>query len=94
MFLRGDAAPRPFVSSGVVSAIVARAIRRAGIVAPSHGAHLLRHSAAFEMLRQGSSLPAIAAVLRHRSISTTALYAKVDVGALHEIAQPWPKVTR
>jgi len=94
VFLRSDAVPRPFVSSGMVSAIVARAIRRAGIVAPSYGAHLLRHSSAFEMLRQGSSLPAIAAVLRHRSISTTALYAKVDVGALDEIAQPWPKVTR
>jgi len=45
------------------------------------------------MLRQGASLQEIAGVLRHRSIATTEIYAKVDVVALREIAQPWPEVT-
>jgi len=83
--------PHGPLSSHAVSDIVARAIRRAGVRAPSHGAHLLRHSLATAMLRQGRSLQEIAAVLRHRSLTTTAHYAKVDVQALRQIAQPWPE---
>jgi len=81
------------LSSVTVSAIVARAIKRAGVVAPSKGAHLLRHSAATEMLRQGLPLEDIGTVLRHRSVDTTAHYAKVDLTLLREITRPWPEVT-
>lgn len=73
-----------------VSHIVVTALRRAGVTTPVHGAHVLRHSAATAMLRQGASLAGIAAVLRHRSPRTTAHYAKVDFDLLAEIAQPWP----
>lgn len=44
------------------------------------------------MLRQGVPLDQIGLVLRHRGIDTTARYAKVDVGLLQQIAQPWPEV--
>jgi site-specific recombinase XerD len=44
------------------------------------------------MLRQGGSLQDIAAILRHRSIETTQIYAKVDIAALRQIAQAWPEV--
>jgi len=44
------------------------------------------------MLRHGASLQEISALLRHRSIETTEIYAKVDVRRLQEIAQPWPQV--
>ena len=44
------------------------------------------------MLREGASLQDIGALLRHRSIETTQIYAKVDVTALQSIAQPWPEV--
>jgi site-specific recombinase XerD len=44
------------------------------------------------MLRQDVALEDIAAVLRHRSIETTALYAKVDLRLLAQVAQPWPEV--
>jgi hypothetical protein len=30
-------------------------------------------------------------VLRHRSADMTAYYAKVDVGLLAKVAQPWPE---
>jgi site-specific recombinase XerD len=43
------------------------------------------------MLRHGTSLQDVAALLRHRSITTTQIYAKVDVEALMTIAQPWPE---
>jgi site-specific recombinase XerD len=74
--------------------IVGQALRRADVARPSRGAaHLLRHSVATSMLRQGGSLQDIAVVLRHRSIETTQIYAKVDVTALQAIAQPWPEVS-
>jgi integrase/recombinase XerD len=94
LFLRSRAPYRAFASHAAISVIVAQAMRRAGVRCPSRGAaHVLRHSIASSMLRQGSSLQEIAGVLRHRSIATTEIYAKVDVVALAEIAQPWPEVT-
>jgi site-specific recombinase XerD len=84
---------RAFGSHSAVSVIVDGALRRGGVVRPSRGAaHLLRHSVATSMLREGASLQDIAAILRHRSIQTTQIYAKVDVTALRPIAQPWPEV--
>jgi len=82
-----------FRSHGAVSVIVARALRQAGVAHAGRGAaHLLRHSVATSMLRHGASLPEVATLLRHRSIATTQIYAKVDVTALCKIAQPWPEV--
>jgi len=92
VFISAVAPLRPLTSLAVTQ-IVGRALRRAGVQAPSYGAHVLRHSAATEMLRQGVSLPDIQAVLRHRSIQTTEHYSKVDLALLKPIAQPWPEVS-
>lgn len=92
VFVRNIAPFKPFVSNHCVSGVVKRALRRAGIVAPAKGAHLLRHTAATQMLRHGVPLDQIGLVLRHRGIDTTARYAKVDVRLLQQIAQPWPEV--
>jgi site-specific recombinase XerD len=90
VFLRVYAPLGPLPSSGPISKLVRRALQRAAIDAPSMGAHVLRHSAATDLLRQGVSLDVIGAVLRHRCIESTAHYAKVDVAALQLVAQPWP----
>ncbi len=91
-FTTSRAPYRPLAGPSSVSTIVSRAIRRAGVRRRGRGAaHLLRHSAATEMLRQGIGLYEIGAVLRHRSIESTAHYAKVDVNALSRVAQPWPE---
>jgi integrase/recombinase XerD len=93
VFLRCRAPFRPLGSHCPVSQIVDRALRRAAVVRPSRGAaHLLRHSVATSMLREGASLEDIAGILRHSSIETTQIYAKVDITALRQIAQPWPEV--
>ena len=92
LFLRACPPIQGPLSSKAISAIVARAIRRAGVNAPSSGAHVLRHSAATEMLRQGVVLEDIAAILRHRCIETTLHYAKVDLALLRQVIQPWPEV--
>lgn len=85
-------APFHALTRANVAHIVRAALLRAGIKAPSNGAHILRHSAATTMLAQGATLAGVGAVLRHRSPTTTAHYAKVNVRLLHEIAQPWPEV--
>jgi site-specific recombinase XerD len=85
-------APIVPIRTWVISSIVGRAIRRAGVSSPSYGAHVLRHSAAVRMLRAGSSLAEIGEVLRHASIETTFHYAKVDRDLLLEVAMPWPGV--
>ena len=92
IFLRVHAPVGPLPSSGPISHLVGRALERAGITAPSRGAHLLRHSAATALLRQGVALDVIGAVLRHRCVDSTAHYAKVDVARLRAVAQPWPTV--
>jgi site-specific recombinase XerD len=93
LFLRSRAPFRGLRSHCAVSVLVDRAIRRAGVAKPARGAaHLLRHSVASSMLRQGASLQEIADLLRHRSVETTQIYAKVDVTSLQQIAQPWPEV--
>lgn len=91
LFVRMQGPWKPLHVSAV-SAIVARAIARAGVQTPFHGAHVLRHSAATEMLRQGATLQQVGAVLRHRYLDTTAHYAKVDVQRLRDIVLPWPEV--
>lgn len=90
VFLRVYAPIGPLPSSGPISKLVRRALQRADIDAPSMGAHVLRHSAATDLLRQGVSLDVIGAVLRHRCIESTAHYAKVDVALLRLVAPPWP----
>ena len=93
VFLCARAPFRALGSHATVSAVVAQAMRKAGVVCPSRGAaHVLRHSVATAMLRHGASLQEIGTLLRHRSIETTEIYAKVHVTALQRIAQAWPEV--
>jgi site-specific recombinase XerD len=71
--------------------IVRLALARAGVCPrPRRVAHLFRHSLATRMIRHGASIAEIAEVLRHRSQSTTAIYAKVSFEALRTVARPWP----
>ena len=90
IFVRAQAPLEGFSSGTAVAAIVRRAFQRAGIDAPSKGAHVLRHTLATRLLRQGSSLPEIGEVLRHRQQQTTTIYAKVDLTSLRSIAPSWP----
>jgi len=88
VFLRAKP-PYRGVRSAAISAIVGRALRHAGVQAPTSGAHQFRHALATQMLRGGASLREIGDVLRHRRIQTTTIYAKVDLVALRALALPW-----
>jgi len=89
----GPCQGRP-ITRGIVTGAVVRALRRAGIEAPIRGAYVLRHTVACRMVRRGTSLKEIADLLGHRSLDTTAVYAKVDIPALRDVALPWPEVTQ
>ncbi len=90
VFIRMKAPRRGFANSEAISTIVARTLKRAGIDSPHTGAHLFRHTLATQMLREGAPLADIALLLRHRSLNTTTIYAKVDLTALRALAQLWP----
>jgi site-specific recombinase XerD len=90
LFLRSKAPIRGFLSQCAVGSIIRHALQRAGIQAPTTGAHQFRHALATQMLRHGASLTEIGEVLRHRSLQTTTIYAKVDLQALRTLALPWP----
>jgi site-specific recombinase XerD len=87
VFVRIKAPRRPLTAGGVTQVVVS-ASKRGGIGEVT--AHRLRHTAATELLRQGASLQEIGELLRHRSVLTTAIYAKVDRDRLRELARPWP----
>ncbi len=84
-------APCKGLSYQAVGKIATQAMQRAGVETPVHGSHVLRYSAATQMLRHGVSLSAIGAVLRHASVETTVGYAKVDVHLLQRVVRPWPE---
>jgi site-specific recombinase XerD len=80
-------APTRAIRPDLVSDVARRACDRAGV--PRVGAHRLRHALATELLRRGATLIEVSQLLRHRDLATTAVYAKVDLGALRSVAQPW-----
>ena len=81
-------APHRAITSPAISVLTRRALRAVGMSVGS--AHVLRHTAATQMLRHGASLAEVGHVLRHRHLDTTAIYAKVDHAALRTLVQPWP----
>ena len=90
VFITLRAPYRPFKNGTAVSAMVNHAVKRAGLNPQNKGAHLLRHTLATECLRKGATLTEIGEILRHRSIDTTAIYAKVDFTRLATLRMPWP----
>lgn len=90
VFLRSKAPIRGFLSQCAIGSIIRHRLQRAGIQAPTTGAHQFRHALATQMLRHGASLAEIGEILRHRSPQTTTIYTKVDLQALRTLALPWP----
>jgi len=87
VFIRARAPFEP-IADGTVASTVRRACRRAGVA--EVGSHRLRHTMACEMVAAQVPLTQIAQVLRHDSLQSTAIYARVDLETLRLLAQPWP----
>lgn len=76
------------ITSTAIQKVIKRACRRIGLTHAS--AHALRHTLACRLVESGSSLKEVADVLRHRSLNTTLIYAKLDTPKLSAVPLPWP----
>jgi integrase/recombinase XerD len=86
VFVTRHAPVRP-MHPNTVARVVMFACERAGL--PVMRSHRLRHALATRLLAVGAPLPEISQVLRHRDLATTAIYAKVDMASLRQVAAPW-----
>jgi len=85
IFLTMTAPIKPLGDGAVRRMVARRALSLDPPVMP-HGAHALRHACATHLLQQGLSLKEIADHLGHRNLSSTALYASVNLTGLREVA--------
>ena len=92
VFVTHRAPHRAFKDGQIVNAILKDALAATGQkpVTPYVGSHLLRHSLATRLVNAGASLDEVGDVLRHRSRTSTMVYARLDVDGLRSVAQPWP----
>ena len=79
-------APIGPLKAQAVGLLVARRAHGLGIKDKRRGAHALRHAAAQRLVDEGLSMKEIGDFLGHRSPAATAVYAKVDLAALREVA--------
>ena len=91
VFLRRRAPYLP-LNPGALTQMIHDRVERLGIGGMPRGPHSLRHAFATRLLRGGQPLKSIADLLGHRSLSATAIYAKVDHPRLFEVAVEWPEV--
>lgn len=78
------------ISTSAVRGAMRAGYRRCGFPRTWSGTHRLRHTFATRLFARGADLKHIADLLGHQSISTTNLYAQVDLNGLRTLAQPWP----
>jgi integrase/recombinase XerD len=76
------------IQAGVAQRSVIAAFRRCGW--DRSDPHVLRHSVASRLLREGTPMKHIADILRHRSLDTSKIYTKIDLDRLSAVALPWP----
>lgn len=88
LFVRRQGGCDRLITSMAISKVIKRACRRIGLTHSS--AHALRHTLACRLVENGSSLKEVADVLRHRSLNTTLIYAKLDTPKLSAVPLPWP----
>ena len=90
LFLRHRPPHDKPASTATIQAVVSNAAQRCGLARRINGPHVLRHTVATRLINNGATLKEIADLLRHRSLDTTTIYAKVDFDAQAAVAAPWP----
>jgi integrase/recombinase XerD len=91
VFLSYSPPVHPFKCPASISRVVRSRLERSGVeLSGAAGAHLLRHSLATQLVQQRRPINEVADLLGHQSIDTTAIYVKVALPQLAEVALPFP----
>ncbi|MFZ1104393.1 MAG: tyrosine-type recombinase/integrase, partial [Hyphomicrobiaceae bacterium] len=85
LFFTLSAPVRPLTRK-TLGKLVRDRLNRIGITSGPRGTHALRHATAQHLLDKGMSMKVIGDFLGHRDPSSTAIYAKVNLAALREVA--------
>ena len=89
IFVRRRAPRDQPIGVDAIRRVIRDAYRRIGL---THSrTHALRHTLACRLLAHGSSLKEVSDVLRHRSLNTSLIYAKLDNPKLVAVMLPWPR---
>ena len=89
LFLRMRAPDGPLKPASVHDVLDHRR-RLSGLDIPEFGTHVLRHSLAAHLLRQGVGIKTIGDTLGHRDIDSTFIYLRLGVDDLRGVALPAP----
>jgi len=90
LFVQHKAPRGAALNASGVHGVVTRQAKVAGLADRVGGSHIIRRSVASRMINAGATLKQIADLLGHRSVNTTAIYAKIDLASLTQVALPWP----
>ena len=91
VFLRHKAPIGPMLTANSISGMIRKHCEKLGFVFTQRtGAHLLRHSLATKMVNSGVTTKEVSDMFGHASIDTTAIYTKVNIERLKEVALPLP----
>ena len=93
VFLRQRAPMGPLLPTTVYDILESR-VRRSGLPLKTMGTHVLRHSFAVHLLRQGVSTKHIGDALGHRDVESTGVYLRLAVDDLRQVGLPIPAAGR
>ncbi len=85
-------APHTPIAYFHISYMVSRCIRLAGLAPPRRGAHVLRHSFATRLYRDGVPLKTVGDLLGHQDPASTHIYTKSATERLRDVALEVPEV--
>lgn len=80
----------PLGTAGLIGAVKNASVRTGH---GRTGTHRFRHTIASRTLNAGATMEEVSQLLRHRSLDSTSIYAKVDFERLNLVVRPWPGAT-
>lgn len=91
VFLRLKAPHIALADHAAVYVIIGKVFRASGVKDVKVGTRALRYNAASKLLRAGTALPTISAVLRHAHPDSTNVYLSADTERLRSCILPLPE---
>lgn len=84
------AAPLGPMTRGAISEAFRRQVHRSGLPLTGHSPYGLRHGFAMRLLERGIGIKVIGDLLGHHTIESTAVYLRLNIETLRDVALPIP----